>query len=79
MMYWGVVLGKIVREVGFPRPPIYFELPLRFAISQPVKSHVHCFRSFGLDFAINYPVGGRVVRLNRCSWLRMPHLGEYLS
>ncbi len=53
-MNWGGVFGKIIREVGCPRPPIYFELPLRFAITQPVKSHVHCLRAFGLDFLINY-------------------------
>ena len=36
-----------------------------------MEAHVHCFRSFGLYFAIDYPICHWIISLERCGWLFM--------
>jgi hypothetical protein len=43
----------VVRVVLLAWAPIESELLLAFSIAEPVEGHVHCFGSFGLDFAID--------------------------
>ena len=41
VMYWGVVFGVVVPEVGASRVPVNLELTLTSAISDPVEAHVN--------------------------------------
>jgi len=73
------MLCEVVCKVRLPRLPIYAKLFLRFAVAEPVESHVHCFRAFWLNFVIYHAFRRQIVGLDWCSWLRVSHFGKDLS
>jgi hypothetical protein len=73
-----MVFSKVICKVGFPQPPVYSELILSLTILEPMKMHIHCFCSFGLDSVVDYPFCHRVVCLDWCFWLWVAHFGKYL-
>ena len=66
----------IVGVVCLAWAPVESELFLAFAVAQPVESHVHCFCSLGLDFAVDDCVGHRIVCLDWGGGLFVAHLLE---
>ena len=68
-----MMLRPIVSIVLFSRSPIKFELFLTLAVSQPVKSHVHCFCAFWLYFSVDDCICHCVVCLNWSGGLLVPH------
>ena len=57
MMFANVVFRPIISVVEFARSPVDAELFLAFPVAKPMKTHVHCFGTLGLNFAIDHPVG----------------------
>ena len=68
-----VVFGPIIGQVCFAGAPEEPELVLRFAASEPVKAHVHCFRSARLDVACDDAKRRAVVGLHWCGQLWMAY------
>ena len=52
MVFCGIMLCTIISIIGFPCPPIYYELLLSLLVSQTVKTHIHCLCSLWLYFSI---------------------------
>jgi len=71
VMQGRVMLGKIVGPVCIARLPENMEVALAFAITEPVKTHVHSLGAFLFDRVIDYPTGGVVICLQRCGQLRV--------
>jgi hypothetical protein len=79
MMDGGMMLGEVVSKVfasGFPED---VELALEDAVADPVVSHVHVAGFVLLDGIVGETGCGGVIGLNRCSWLRIPHVLEGLA
>ena len=74
-----VVFGPIIGQVRCAGAPEKPELVLRFAASEPVKTHVHCFRLSWLDVACDNAERRAVVGLHRCGRLWMAHFFEKLA
>ena len=63
------MFAEVVGAIGFTFSPVYFELSLSDAVSDPVELHVDGFRSF-LFHGIHGNTGCRaVVSDNRSRWL----------
>lgn len=56
--------------------PVDLELFLRYAILDPIESHVHKFGPLLFDLFVGKFVGGGVVNLDRGGWLGMPRFFE---
>jgi len=69
MMFCRVVFGPVVSVIGLPRPPIHVKLLLALSIVEPMKTHVHGFSSFRLNFTIDDGIGHGVVGLEWCGRL----------
>ena len=74
-----VVFGWVVSEIVEPWLPVNIEHTLADSVAQPVKSHVHCFRSFLFDCFVDDTGCCAVVSFKRGSGLRMPHFNQALS
>ena len=79
--YFAVVLGgvgfcEVVGVVGFSRAPDNDKVFLVDAVTDPVVSHVDCFRSALFDGAICDPDGALVVTYDRCGALGVSEVGE---
>ena len=74
-----VVFGWIVSEVVEAWFPVDIKHALADAVTQPVESHVHCFRSFLFDCFVDDIGCCAVVSFQRGSWLRMSHFNQALS
>ena len=72
-----VMLGPVVSVVEFAWPPVEPELVLALPVSQPMESHVHCFRSFGLDLTIDHSFCHCIVGLDRGRRLSVSHFLQY--
>ena len=57
MMFAAVVFCPIIDIVEFARSPVDTELFLAFPVAKSMKTHVHCFGTLGLNFAIDHAVG----------------------
>ena len=73
MVFYCMILGPVICIVQFSWSPVYVELFMAFSISWPVKTHVHCFREFMLDFSIDNRVCHCVIRLQWHWWLFVSH------
>ena len=73
-----MVLCKIVHQIGVSWSPVHSKLTLCFAVTEPVKVHVHCFCSFWLNFIIDHAFHCHVVCLDWGAELWMSHFHEYL-
>jgi hypothetical protein len=69
MVFGGVVFGPVVSVVGLARPPVDTKLLLALAIVEPMKTHVHGFSSFWLDFAVDDGISNGIVGLEWCGGL----------
>lgn len=78
-MQWSMVLAKVVCEVGCPWLPVHVEHALINAVSEPVKSHIDCFRSLLFDGVVQDTLRALVIRLDRCSGLWVAEEDEGLA
>ena len=67
------MLGKVVRKVCLPRPPIYAKLSLGFVVTESVESHIHCLCALWLNLAVYYAFRRQIVGLD-CYILLMRNL-----
>ena len=77
MMCRRMMLSEIIRQIRLTRPPINLKLALLLSIQQPLESHIHRFSSFWSDSRVYYSFRCRVVSLDWCAWLGVPHLVQY--
>ena len=68
---WGDVSWHSPQDLGFSTFPMYMELDLADSVSQPVKTHVHCFGLFLLDAIGEYACCAFVIKLDwgRSLWM----------
>ena len=52
MMFGWVVLSPVMGIVEFAWVPVDAELFLVFSVVEPMKTHIHGFCAFGLDFTV---------------------------
>ena len=70
------MFGEIIREVVCAFTPVDEKMSLFDAIANPIKTHIHCFRTSLFDSFIADAGGAGIVGLNRSCWLWMPHVFE---
>ena len=56
----GVMLGKLVTNIGAARAPVNEEMDMTGAILNPIKAHVNGFGYFLFDGVIGKTCGSRV-------------------
>ena len=71
-----MVFGPVIGIVGFAGAPVKLELVVAFAVTQPVKSHIHGFGAFRLYFAIDDGICHGVVGLDGGGGLFVSHFFE---
>jgi len=69
-----MVFCKVIRLVDLARRPVYVELLLSDAVTNPVKSHINSFGVFLLDGVVGKSITCTVVNFDGCWWLRMVQL-----
>ena len=68
-----MLFGEVVSKVATARGPIYVELALLDAITNPVKPHVHSFGALLFYRVVDDAKGSGVVSLDGGGWLGMVH------
>ena len=63
------MLGEVVGFVETAFFPMNKELPLAYAVANPVEAHVDGFRALLFDSVVGDAGGGTVVGLDWCRWL----------
>jgi hypothetical protein len=76
---WGKVLGEVVNVVFCVWAPYDLMLTLLGSVSEPVKTHVDCFRLALFDGVIEDSFGTLVVSSKHCGRLGVAQLKEHLS
>ncbi len=76
MVFRRVMLGRIVCKIFLPTFPVNVELFLSLSIANPIKAHIHSFRSALNDSVSQDADGAFVVELERRRALWMAHLVE---
>ena len=69
MVPYRVVFCVVVCQVFLSLSPEYAGMVLSDSISDPIKYHVYCSRSFLLCHFVDYYVCRCIVRCHRCGWL----------
>ena len=69
------VFSEVVRPIHCTWRPPYAELSLLDMVTNPIESHIYCFRPFLLDCSIGYARGARVVGCDWSGWLGVAEFG----
>ncbi len=76
MVFRRVVLGRIICKIFLPTFPVNVELFLSLSIANPIKAHIHSFRSALNDSVSQDADGAFVVELEWRRALWIAHLFE---
>ena len=69
-----VMFSKVICQIVSPAAPVHEKLALFDAIADPVKAHVHGFRTSLFDGAVGDSGGAGIVGLDWSGWLWMAHV-----
>ena len=67
---------EIIGEIVCAFSPMYQKVSLAHPVSDPVKTHIHCFGSTLFHCIVCDSGGAGIVSLDRCCRLWMPHVAE---
>ena len=73
------MLCEIIREIVGAFAPVDKKLALAYAVTYPIKTHVHGFGSSLFDGFVGDTGGTGVVGLDRCRCLWMSHVSQRVA